>query len=107
MILKNIIDEIESVYPLYIQESYDNSGLIIGDRNADITGILIALDLDLEVINEAISQNCNLVITHHPCIFHNIKKIVAGNDVYDLLQLIIKNNLNIYACHTPMDKSSY
>lgn len=63
MILKNIINEIESAYPLYIQEPYDNSGLIIGDRNADITGILIALDLDLNVINEAISQNCNLVIT--------------------------------------------
>lgn len=107
MILKNIIDEIESVYPLYIQESYDNSGLIIGDRNADITGILVALDLDVEVINEAISQNCNLIITHHPFIFHNIKKLIAGNDVYDLLQLIIKNNVNIYACHTPMDKSSY
>jgi len=61
----------------------------------------------VEVINEAISQNCNLIITHHPFIFHNIKKLIAGNDVYDLLQLIIKNNVNIYACHTPMDKSSY
>ena len=107
MKLKYIINEVESVYPLYIQESYDNSGLIVGDLDADITGILLALDLNIAVINEAINQNCNLVITHHPFIFHNIKKIVAGNDIYDQLQLIIKNNLNIYTCHTPMDKSQY
>lgn len=107
MKLKNIINEVESIYPLYIEESYDNSGLIVGDVNAEISGILLALDLNIDVINEAIKQNCNLVITHHPFIFHNIKKIIAGSDLYDHLQLIIKNNLNIYACHTPMDKSQY
>lgn len=60
MKLNDIIKIIEASYPLYIQEPYDNSGLIIGDKEANINGILIALDLNNDVIKEAIKNNCNL-----------------------------------------------
>ncbi|HHW58876.1 MAG: Nif3-like dinuclear metal center hexameric protein [Bacteroidales bacterium] len=105
MKLNDIIKIIEASYPLYIQEPYDNSGLIIGDKEANINGILIALDLNNDVIKEAIKNNCNLIITHHPFIFNNIKKLEAGDELFDKLNLIFKNEINVYSSHTPMDKS--
>ena len=61
-----LVDFLESVAPLQLQEKYDNSGLLIGSVSNVITGIIISLDCTEAVIDEAISKNCNLIVSHHP-----------------------------------------
>ena len=74
MKLKEITDCLETYAPLAYQESYDNAGLICGNKNMDITAALICLDSTEEVIDEAIAKGCNLVIAHHPIVFKGLKK---------------------------------
>ena len=72
MTIKELTDDLEKIAPLSYQEDYDNCGLIVGDANAEITNVLVSLDVTLEVIEEAISKNCNLIIAHHPVIFKGL-----------------------------------
>ena len=65
MQLKSIVDYLESVAPLEYQESYDNSGLLVGEKSLDITGVLISLDCTEAIVSEAIREKCNLIIYHH------------------------------------------
>ncbi|WP_235298079.1 Nif3-like dinuclear metal center hexameric protein [Portibacter marinus] len=100
--IKEITDFLEEIAPLHYQESYDNAGLIFGDQNAEVTGVLISLDLTEEVLEEAIEINCNLVISHHPIIFRGIKKF-TGYYVDRVVAKAIKNDIAIYAIHTNLD----
>ena len=72
---KEITNFLEDYAPLHYQENYDNSGLIVGDANTEISSVLITLDCTEDVIDEAIAINSNLVIAHHPIIFTGLKKI--------------------------------
>jgi len=74
MKIKNVTDYLEEIAPLHLQESYDNSGLIIGNLENTVDGCLITLDCTEEVVEEAISKKCNLIIAHHPIVFNPIKK---------------------------------
>ena len=103
MKIKNIINHLESVVPTYLQEEYDNTGLIIGDEEADTKSVLICIDSTEEVIDEAINKKCNLVIAHHPVIFSGLKKINKKNYVERTIIKAIKNNIAIYAIHTNLD----
>ena len=75
MTTKEIVNIIESEYPKYSQEIWDNSGLLIDNDNAEINGILICFDITEDTINEAIERNCNFIISHHPLFFAGVKKI--------------------------------
>ena len=75
MKIKEITNFLEEVAPLHYQENYDNSGLIIGNHENEVNGALITLDCTEEVIDEAISNNLNFIIAHHPIIFGSIDKI--------------------------------
>ncbi|MCX6276293.1 MAG: Nif3-like dinuclear metal center hexameric protein, partial [Bacteroidetes bacterium] len=101
--IKEVTDYLESIAPLSLQESYDNSGLIVGDHSNEVKGILIALDCLEEVIDEAVKQNCNLVITHHPIVFSGLKKLNGKNYVERTIIKAIRNNIAIYAIHTNLD----
>jgi dinuclear metal center YbgI/SA1388 family protein len=103
MKLKEITNCLEQFAPLAYQESYDNSGLICGDDNMDITSALICLDSTEEVIDEAIAKGCNLVIAHHPIVFSGIKKFTGKNYVERTIIKAIKNDIAIYAAHTNLD----
>ncbi len=103
MKIKKITNEIESLAPLSIQESYDNSGLIVGDPESDVQKALICFDVTEEVIEEAIQNNCKLVISHHPLIFAGLKKITYKNHTERVLIQAIKNDIAIYAAHTNLD----
>jgi dinuclear metal center YbgI/SA1388 family protein len=103
MIIQEITHYLESCAPLSLQESYDNSGLIVGDVTTEVKGVLIALDCTEEVINEAIAKKCNLIITHHPIVFSGLKKITGKNFVERILIQAIRNRLSIYAIHTNLD----
>ena len=79
--LSEITDVIEKFAPLPLQESYDNAGLIVGNKNMEVSGALICLDSTEEVIDEAIKNDFNLVIAHHPIVFSGLKKINGENYV--------------------------
>ncbi len=103
MKVKDVTNYLESFAPLSIQENYDNSGLIVGDYNNDISAILITLDCTEEIIEEAINNACNLIVAHHPIIFNGLKKITGKNYVERTVIKAIKNDISIYAMHTNLD----
>ena len=103
MKIKQITQFLETVAPLNYQENYDNSGLIVGDENTVITSVLICLDSVEEVIDEAIENNCNLVIAHHPIVFSGLKHLNGKNNIERTIIKAIKNDIAIYAIHTNLD----
>ena len=103
MKIKEITNYLESVAPLHYQESYDNAGLLVGDASREIDAALITLDCTEEVVEEAIENNCNLIIAHHPIIFSGLKNITGQNYVERTIIKAIKNNIAIYAIHTNLD----
>lgn len=98
---------LEQIAPLAYQESYDNSGLIVGDLNTEITQALVSLDCTEAIIGEAIARNCNLIISHHPIVFSGLKKITGKNYVERVIIKAIQNNIAIYAIHTNLDSVLY
>ena len=103
MRIKDITDYLETIAPLAYQESYDNSGLIVGDKNAPVKKVLITLDAVEEVVDEAIREKCQLIIAHHPIVFGGLKKLNGKNYVERVVIKAIKNNIAIYAIHTNYD----
>lgn len=103
MKIANILSYLESIAPLSLQEDYDNAGLLTGNPDWNCSGILICLDVNEQVIQEAISEKCNLVIAHHPLIFKGIKKLNGKNQVEKTVIGAIKNDIAIYAIHTNLD----
>jgi dinuclear metal center YbgI/SA1388 family protein len=103
MILKDIIAYLEQVAPLEYQESYDNSGLIVGNENMDVTSAVVSLDCTEEVVEEAISKGANLVISHHPIVFSGLKKFNGSDYVERTVIKAIENKVAIYAIHTNLD----
>ena len=103
MIIKEICQILEANAPLSLQESYDNSGLLIGSADADIVCALITLDVTEAVLEEAIKEYCQLVIAHHPLIFKGIKKLTGSSLIEKLITKAIKNEIAIYAMHTNLD----
>ena len=105
MQIREICEYIEAWAPLAWQESYDNSGLLVGDRSAEVKGVLISLDCTEEVVEEAIKKGCNLIISHHPIIFTGLKRITGANYVERTVIKAIQNNVCLYSCHTNLDHS--
>ena len=103
MKIKDIIKELENIAPTSMQESFDNSGLLVGDKNKEATGALLTIDTTEEIIDEAIKKNCNLIISHHPIIFSGLKSITGKNYVERTILKAIKNDIAIYAMHTNID----
>lgn len=107
MKISEIINELEKLAPLAYAEDFDNVGLLVGDANAEISKILVTLDTTEEVVKEAIEKRANLIISFHPIIFSGIKKITGRNYAERIVQLAIKNDINIYAIHTALDNSRF
>lgn len=103
MKIQHIITFLETIASQSLQESYDNAGLIIGDKSMECTGVITSLDATAAVVQEAIEKKCNLIVAHHPIIFGGIKKITGKNYVEKAIILAIKNDIAIYAIHTNLD----
>ena len=101
--IHEIVSAFEAVAPLALQESYDNSGLIVGDRDAGVTRALLCLDCTEAVVDEAIVKGCDLIIAHHPIVFGGLKRFTGGDYVQRTVIKAIQNNIAIYACHTNLD----
>lgn len=100
-----VIDFLENIAPLELQESYDNSGLLIGHTEQVVKGIMICLDCTEAVLDEAIAKGCNMIVSHHPAIFYGIKKITGSNMTERIIEKAIKNDLILYAIHTNLDNT--
>jgi len=103
MKIKALTKYLETIAPASYQESYDNAGLIVGDSNEEITGVMICLDSTEAVIEEALEKGCNLVIAHHPIVFKGLKRFNGKNYVERTIIKAIKNDVAIYAIHTNLD----
>jgi len=103
MILKELCNCLEQWAPLAYQESYDNCGLIVGDRSAELTGVLVSLDCVESVVDEAIEKGCNAIVSHHPIVFKGLKSFTGKNYVERTVLKAIKNDIAIYAIHTNLD----
>ena len=103
MKVHEITQYLETVAPLAYQESYDNSGLLVGDPSNEVSGVLLSLDATESVLDEAIERGCNLIISHHPIVFSGLKKITGRNYIERVVIKAIRNNLNLYAIHTNLD----
>lgn len=103
MKIKEITHFLEQLAPIGSQESYDNSGLVVGDPNSDITDVLITLDCVEATVDEAIEKGCQLIIAHHPIVFKGLKKLNGKNYVERTVIKAIKNDIAIYAIHTNFD----
>jgi dinuclear metal center YbgI/SA1388 family protein len=99
----DIVSFLEKVAPPAYQESYDNAQLLTGDRQAKVRGVLCSLDVTEDVVAEAISLDCNLIVAHHPVIFKGFKSLTGKNYVERTIIKAIKNDIAIYAIHTNLD----
>lgn len=99
MTVKNVYDRINQAADFSLAMDFDNPGLLVGDPNAQVTSALAALDVTDAVIAEAVECGANLIVTHHPVIFHPLKKVTADMLVWKL----IRNNLAVVSAHTNLD----
>lgn len=101
--VREITNYIEQKYPLCYAENFDNVGLLVGNFDWEITGILIALDTLEAVVEKAIAKKCNFILSFHPIVFSGLKKITGADYVQKTIIKAIKNNIAIYAIHTALD----
>lgn len=103
MQLAQIIQFLEQQFPLDLQESYDNAGLIYGRSEQEITGALVSLDCTEAIVDEAIETGCNLIIAHHPIVFKGLKKLNGKTYIERVVERCIQHQIAIYAIHTNLD----
>ena len=103
MLLREIINSIESVAPRSAQEAWDNSGMQVGDTGRDIQSVLLTTDITEDVVNEAVLNGCQLIISHHPLLFHGLKQVCGQTPQARIVEMAIKNNIAIYSAHTNLD----
>ncbi len=103
MIIQEFQKQFEQIAPPAIAWKDDNIGLLLGRENDDIQNILIALDLTMDVAEEAIRKKANCIVTHHPFLFHPLKTITPKSRVGKLVLFLIEHKINLYAAHTNLD----
>jgi len=103
--IKDVTDHLEAFASLSYQEDYDNCGLLTGNADELVKGILVTIDCTEDVVEEAILQKCNLIVSHHPIIFRGLKKLTGQTYVERTIIKAIKNDIAIYAIHTNLDNS--
>ncbi|MBI1183374.1 Nif3-like dinuclear metal center hexameric protein [bacterium] len=103
MKLKEIIDFLETKAPPCLQESYDNSGLLVGEPETEVEKALISLDCTEAVVDEAIAKGAQLIISHHPIVFRGIKTFTGKNYVERVVMKAIRHQIALYAIHTNLD----
>ncbi|PHK49746.1 Nif3-like dinuclear metal center hexameric protein [Staphylococcus edaphicus] len=103
MNIERLLKVINKHVPFKTAESWDNVGLLVGDKEAKVSGIITALDCTEDVVNEALTNQCNTIICHHPLIFKGIKHITQEEGYGSILRKLIKQDINLIALHTNLD----
>ncbi len=105
MKIKDVLAILEELAPLSYAEDFDNVGLLVGDKNQDLTGVLVSLDTLEAVVDEAVENNCNLIVSFHPIVFSGLKKITGKTYVERVVIKAIQHNIAIFSVHTALDNS--
>lgn len=105
MKISQITEVIERFSPLGWQESYDNAGLIVGRPDDEVHKALLAVDVTEEVLDEAEAEGCDIILTHHPIIFHALKRFNSADPVQRCVERAIRSRIALYACHTNLDSA--
>ncbi|HCN54112.1 MAG: Nif3-like dinuclear metal center hexameric protein [Prevotella sp.] len=100
-----VVDALEQFAPLPLQEDFDNAGLQVGLTEAEVSGALLCLDVTEQVVDEAIALGCNLIVSHHPLIFHKLAHISGENYVQRVVMKAIQSHITIVSMHTNMDNA--
>lgn len=103
MKLGDIYDALDQISPFELQESWDNSGLLVGKRSDEVQKIILSIDLDRELLEQVEPNVCFVV--HHPLIFSGIKQLDFDAYPSNLLQIMIQKNISLIAMHTNFDKT--
>lgn len=101
--VREVIDALENFAPLPLQESYDNAGLQVGLTEAEVSGVLLCLDVTEEVISEAVEMGCNMIVSHHPLLFRGLKSVTDSDLPQRCVRMAIQNDIAIYSAHTNLD----
>jgi dinuclear metal center YbgI/SA1388 family protein len=107
MKIRRITDEIEKYAKPELATEHDRPriGLQVGWLDAECTGVVVCLDATLEVLEKAVENGCNLVVAHHPLIYHPLQKIDMEDGHSRIIIYALKHGLTVYSAHTNMDKS--
>ncbi len=105
MKIKDITNCIEEIAPLNYAEGFDNVGLLVGNYQTEVTGVLVTLDTLENIVDEAIDEKCNLIVSFHPIIFSGLKKLNGNTYIERIVLKAVKNDIAIYAMHTALDNS--
>jgi dinuclear metal center YbgI/SA1388 family protein len=105
MKVKDVMAALEEIAPLSYSEDFDNTGLLVGDEQSEVKGILVTLDTLESVVDEAITKDCNVIVSFHPIIFSGLKRLTSGSYVERVVQKAIKHDISIYAIHTALDNA--
>ena len=103
--VKNLLETLDKIAAFGLAEQWDNVGLMVGDPDQQIQGILIALDPTEEVLAEAKECGADCIITHHPLIFHPLKAIYTNQPLGRFLRRALENEISIIGCHTNLDQA--
>ena len=101
--VKDICGAIEQFAPLSLQENYDNAGLQVGDPEAPVSAVLLCLDVTEDVIHEAKARSCNLIVSHHPLIFHGLKSLTGADQTQRIVLEALRDGIAVYSAHTNLD----
>lgn len=105
MKIKEVVFALERFAPLPLQEDFDNAGLQVGVTEAEASGALLCLDVTEEVLDEALSLGCNLVISHHPLLFHPLRCVSDADYVQRCVRKAVINDITVYSAHTNLDNA--
>lgn len=105
--VKEILQFLENLAPTSLAEDWDNVGLLVGNPESEVQGVYICLDVSLNVLQEALTQGCNVVLSHHPVIFKPLRQIRYNEPQGELLTVAIQNNLHLIAIHTNYDNAMF
>lgn len=105
MKIKEVAETLERFAPLPLQEGYDNAGLQVGLTAAEASGVLLCLDVTVDVIREAVAKGCNMVVAHHPLLFRGLKRIADDTLVERCVREAILHGITLYAAHTNLDNA--
>ena len=106
LLIRDVLREIERLAPTALQESYDHTGLQVGDVNQPARGALLCVDVTEAVVDEAIAHDCNLIIAHHPLLFRPLRELTGADYVQRCVAKACRNDLVIYAAHTNLDNAT-
>lgn len=103
--VKDIAKAIEDFAPLSLMEEWDNPGLQVGDRDMEVTGLLVCLDVTEEILKEAKKRDCNMIVSHHPLIFGGLKHLTGSSPTERIVAAALRDDIAIYAAHTNLDSA--